>query len=91
MRYTDRTMQTTFATPAVYKKGVVFPRFKPKTPPQEVVVVYISAKEQNGSKKKSGKNAFIEQRLEEGLKDLKEGRGIGPFSTVEESMKALLE
>lgn len=34
---------------------------------------------------------FIEKRLAEGLRDLKEGRGIGPFSTVKESMKALLE
>jgi AbrB family looped-hinge helix DNA binding protein len=34
---------------------------------------------------------FIEKRLAEGLRDLKAGRGIGPFSTAKESMKALLE
>lgn len=83
-------MQTTFATTGVYKKGVVVPRFKPKVPPKEVVVVYIGEEKSNGSKKMMSK-AMIEQRLEEGLRDVKEGRGIGPFSTVEESMKALLE
>ena len=35
--------------------------------------------------------AIIDARLAEGLRDIKEGRGIGPFSTAEEAMKALLE
>jgi len=35
--------------------------------------------------------AFIAKRLAEGLKDIEAGRGIGPFSSGEESIKALLK
>jgi len=34
---------------------------------------------------------FIEKRLVEGLQDVKEGKGIGPFSSGKKSMKALLK
>jgi len=32
---------------------------------------------------------FIEKRLAEGLKDVKEGREIGPFSNMDDAIKAL--
>ena len=85
-------MPTTLTTTGVYERGVVIPRRKPKAPPQEVVVVYIGAMHQEAKKGRARRvHDAIEQRLAAGLKDIKEGRGIGPFSTVEESMKALLE
>ena len=32
---------------------------------------------------------FIEKRIAEGLKDIKEGRTIGPFSNIDDTIKAL--
>ncbi|MCI0533061.1 AbrB/MazE/SpoVT family DNA-binding domain-containing protein [bacterium] len=34
-------------------------------------------------------HTFIEKRLAEGLKDIKEGRSIGPFKNAREALKAL--
>ncbi len=33
--------------------------------------------------------AFIERRLAEGLEDIRRGRGLGPFDTAKEAIRAL--
>lgn len=33
--------------------------------------------------------AFIERRLAEGLRDLKEGRTLGPFTNIDDAIRAL--
>jgi AbrB family looped-hinge helix DNA binding protein len=51
---------------------------------------YLEVNVKNGNLILSPKD-YIDKRLAKALQDVKEGRGIGPFSTVEEAMKALLK
>jgi len=98
-------MQTTIATPGVYRRGLVIPQLKPKAPPQQVVVVYIGTETRGEEKKKrrvrkainggerlsASARAVIDARLAEGLRDIKEGREFGPFSNAQDMIRALEE
>ena len=47
------------------------------------------AVERRGNKVVLTPKTFIEKRLAEGLEDIRRSRGIGPFSTAEEAIRAL--
>ena len=49
---------------------------------------YLEVKVKNGDLILSPKD-FMDKRLAEGLRDLKEGRTIGPFSNIKDAIKAL--
>ena len=83
----------------------MIPHLKPKIPPKAVVVVYIGSKyDEKGTRAaktrmrkvsderhrlSSSARAIIDTRLAEGLRDIEQGRELGPFSNVQDLIRAL--
>jgi len=77
---------TTLTTTATYQNGVLLPKVKPHFMPQEVVVVYVGARDNEEEEELS---PAWKTMIDEAEEEVRQGKVIGPFDTAEELIASL--